>query len=89
MRVVLFQLWRWTQETIHRVFISHKTTGTTISSVADFEDLHKHLERQMTAHEQELSSLRSLILSLPVSTDRENFQVVYICTYYIISSWTK
>ncbi|VDM30429.1 unnamed protein product, partial [Hydatigera taeniaeformis] len=70
----LTALWRWTQEKIDGVLRTHQSPGTTISSVSDFEDLHKHLERQMASQQREISTLNTLILSLPPTSEKQNFQ---------------
>uniref|UniRef100_A0A5K3EL91 Titin n=1 Tax=Mesocestoides corti TaxID=53468 RepID=A0A5K3EL91_MESCO len=70
----LTALWRWTEETIHRVLETNQSPGTTISSVSDFEDLHRRLDRQMTSHDHQLSNLQTLISSLPASAEKQSFQ---------------
>lgn len=73
---ILFQLLRWSQEYVHQMFILHPNPGSTIQSVADFEDLHRRIDREMTSQEPELSNLRGLIHALPVSPERQHFQVI-------------
>ncbi|EUB61840.1 hemicentin [Echinococcus granulosus] len=70
----LTALWRWMQERIDGVLRTHQSPGTAISSVSDFEDLHRHLERQMAYQDREISTLSTLILSLPPSSEKQNFQ---------------
>ncbi|VDN97244.1 unnamed protein product, partial [Rodentolepis nana] len=70
----LTALWRWTHETVSGVLKTHHSPGTTISFVSDFEDIHRRLERMMTSQESEISNLRTLILNIAPSTEKQNFQ---------------
>ncbi|CAH8612085.1 unnamed protein product [Schistosoma intercalatum] len=70
----LNELSMWLSQRIHRSLVEYGRYGTTVEQVADFEDVHRRLQRELQSREPELEELRIAISRLSPPAGRSSSQ---------------
>ncbi|CAH8641087.1 unnamed protein product [Heterobilharzia americana] len=82
----LNELSMWLSQRIYHSLVQYGRSGTTLEQVADFEDVHRRLERELQSREPELEELRIAISRLSPtagkSTSRDRLNELTSC-------WTR
>ncbi|KAH9589702.1 hypothetical protein MS3_00010287 [Schistosoma haematobium] len=70
----LNELSMWLSQRIHRSLVEYGKYGTTVEQVADFEDVHRRLQRELQSREPKLEELRIAISRLSPPAGRSSSQ---------------
>ncbi|CAH8561518.1 unnamed protein product [Schistosoma turkestanicum] len=70
----LNELSMWLSQRIYRSLVEHGRCGTTLEQVADFEDVHHRLQRELQSREPELEELRIAISRLSPTSGKSSSQ---------------
>ncbi|THD24670.1 Titin [Fasciola hepatica] len=68
-------LMSWLNQRIERSLVEHANMGTTCEQVADFEDFHRRLERELDTRESELDEVRATIGRLSPSSAKSSLEL--------------
>ncbi|CAH8869263.1 unnamed protein product, partial [Trichobilharzia szidati] len=64
----------WLSQRIYHSLVEYGRSGTTLEQVADFEDVHRRLERELQSREPELEELRIAISRLSPTAGKSSSQ---------------
>ncbi|CAL8088030.1 unnamed protein product [Calicophoron daubneyi] len=84
----------WLSQRIQKSLVEHANMGTTPELVADFEDFHRRLERELSSREPELDDLRKTVTRLSPSPEKSSLETISITPLQVRltelqSEWTK